>query len=201
MKLRLSSNGCPCLRKPGARSGVSPPRPVASLAAYSVTGAAMRRYASVWAVGHAATKAIVIPGAQGVGLPEGDGSLSEERARRELHPAGSSTMARTKRTAQKPGRASLLLVRRPDKRRSGDQSPTRSVFAGCTRCRPLSAAQNERPRRGRPRAMRKGRRQPRPMGVRESEGCIRALTSGNGMVPGPGRAKAARVGVAFRRGQ
>jgi len=73
----------------------------------------MRRYASVWAVGHAATKAIVIPGAQGVGMPEGDGSLSEGRARRELHPAGSSTTARPKRTAQKPGRPSLLLVKKP----------------------------------------------------------------------------------------
>ena len=55
----------------------------------------------------------------------------------ELHPAGSSTTARTKRTAQKPGRPSFLLVTSPDKRRSGDQSPTRSVSAGCTRCRPL----------------------------------------------------------------
>ena len=37
------------------------------------------------------------------------------------------------------------------------------------------------------------------MGTRESEGCIRAVTSGNGRAPGPGRAKAARVGVIFRR--
>ena len=37
------------------------------------------------------------------------------------------------------------------------------------------------------------------MGMGESEGCIRAMTSGNGMVPGPVRAKAARVGVIFRR--
>ena len=49
-----------------------------------------------------------------------------------------------------------------------------------------------------------GRRQgttgePRPMGMRESEGCIRAMTPGNGYPPGPGRAKAARVGVIVRR--
>ena len=36
-------------------------------------------------------------------------------------------------------------------------------------------------------------------GGRESEGCIRARTSGNGLAPGPGRAKAARVGVSVRR--
>ena len=37
------------------------------------------------------------------------------------------------------------------------------------------------------------------MGMRESEGCIRAMTPGNGYPPGPGRAKAARVGVIVRR--
>jgi len=37
------------------------------------------------------------------------------------------------------------------------------------------------------------------MGAGESEGCIRAPTSGNGVAPGPGRAKAARVGVSFWR--
>ncbi|MFT5478928.1 MAG: hypothetical protein ACI8Y8_004300 [Planctomycetota bacterium] len=159
----------------------------------------MRRYASVWAVGHAATKAIVIPGAQGVGLPEGDGSLSEDRARRGLHPAGSSTMARTKRTAQKPGRPSLLLVKRPasgepmtDLRRAACSRDAHA--AGRFRWHRTSARDEVGPR-----VMRKGRRQPRPMGVRESEGCIRALKSGNGTVSGPGRAKAARVGVNFRK--
>ena len=38
------------------------------------------------------------------------------------------------------------------------------------------------------------------MGMRESEGCIRAMTPGNGYPPGPGRAKAARVGVIVRKG-
>jgi hypothetical protein len=44
-----------------ARPGVSPPEPVASLATIAVTRPAMRRCASVWAVGHAATK-ITDPG-------------------------------------------------------------------------------------------------------------------------------------------
>jgi hypothetical protein len=34
---------------------------------------------------------------------------------------------------------------------------------------------------------------------RESEGRIRAMTSGNALAGGPGRAKAARVGVSLRR--
>ena len=36
-------------------------------------------------------------------------------------------------------------------------------------------------------------------GARESEGCKVAETSGNGVAPGPGRAKAARVDASFRR--
>ena len=36
-------------------------------------------------------------------------------------------------------------------------------------------------------------------GARESEGCKVAVTSGNGVAPGPGRAKAARVDASFRR--
>ena len=35
--------------------------------------------------------------------------------------------------------------------------------------------------------------------ARESEGCKVAVTPGNGVAPGPGRAKAARVDVSFRR--
>jgi hypothetical protein len=37
-------------------------------------------------------------------------------------------------------------------------------------------------------------------GARESEGCKVAVKSGNGVAPGPGRAKAARVDASFRRG-
>src|SRR2546429_1982596 len=56
-------------------------------------------------------------------------------------------------------------------------------------------AQKKRPQRGRPPARGTGAV---AKGGRESEGCIRAVTSGNGLVAGPGRAKAARVGVDFR---
>ncbi len=136
MKLRLSSSGCPSPQRPAVRSRVSPPRPVASLAAHAVTRAAMRRYARVWAVGNAATKRRTSR------VPRASCSLKATAATATWassgpHPAGSSTTARTKRTAQKPGRPSSLLVKRPVLRRADDLSPTRSVSAGCTRCRPL----------------------------------------------------------------
>jgi hypothetical protein len=66
---------------------------------------------------------------------------------------------------------------------------------GCT-CRRPMWAENKRPPRGRPPA--RGT-EAAAEGGRESEGCIGAVTSGNGVAPGPGRAKAARVGVNFRR--
>ena len=46
---------------------------------------------------------------------------------------------------------------------------------------------------------RQGEPEPWPTEARESESCIRAMTSGNGLAPEPGRAKAARVDVSFRR--
>ena len=71
----------------------------------------MRRKASEWAVGHAATKAMTfrVPRALD-GLKAT--AASARWASRGLHPAGSSTTARTKRTTQKPGRPSFLLVKR-----------------------------------------------------------------------------------------
>jgi hypothetical protein len=91
------------------RLRVSPPKPVASLATVSEMGPAKRRHASVWAMGHAAPKPIIFPDAQGAELPEGSNDLSVRWARRGTYPAGCSTMARTKRTAQAPGRPSPLL--------------------------------------------------------------------------------------------
>src|SRR5215813_1853230 len=72
-------------------------------------GPAKRRRASVWAMGHAAPKPIIFPDAQGAELLEGHNDLSVRWARRGPYPAGCSTMARTKRTAQAPGRPSPLL--------------------------------------------------------------------------------------------
>ena len=56
--------------------------------------------------------------------------------------------------------------------------------------------QEKRPHRGRPQARGTGAEAD---GARESEGCEVASTSGNGVAPGPGRAKAARVDASFRR--
>ena len=57
-------------------------------------------------------------------------------------------------------------------------------------------AQNKGPQRGRRLARGTGAVAKRG---RESEGCIRALTSGNGVAAGPGRAQVARVEVHFGR--
>ena len=109
---------------------------------------AMRRYANVRAMGHAAPKPITFPDAQGAELLEGYNGLSVQRARRGPYPAGCSTMARTKRTAQAPGRPSPLL----DPSRSCGEPVThlrRTTRCGRT-CRRSSWAQNKRPHRGRP---------------------------------------------------
>src|SRR5262249_45341639 len=63
----------------------------------------------VWAMGHAAPKPLLVPDAQGAALLEGDNALSVRGARRGPSPAGCSTMARTQRTAQAPGRPSPRL--------------------------------------------------------------------------------------------
>ncbi len=74
---------------------------------------------------------------------------------------------------------------------TGDPSPTPSTYADHAPAVKKSVRIGVGRRQGEP--------EPWPMEARESEGCIRAKTSGNGVVPGPGRAKAARVDVSFRR--
>jgi len=82
----------------------------------------------------------------------------------------------------------------PVLRRAGDPSPTHDTLVSA---RVVGyQAQNKRLQRGRPLARGTGAVAD---GGRESEGCIRAWTSRNGVTPGPGRAKAARVDVSFRR--
>ena len=61
-----------------------------------------------------------------------------------------------------------------------------------------ATVKNKPPHRGRPLA--RDDRSGGPTGARESEGCIGALTSGNAVACGPGRAKAARVGVSLSWG-
>jgi hypothetical protein len=154
----------------------------------------MRRHANVRAMGYAAPKPITFPDAESAELLEGHNDLCVRWARRGSYPAGCSTMARTKRTVQEPGRPSPLL----DQCRSRGEPVTRLRRTTRLRAHVSSAlwAQNKRPQRGRlpARGTRAG-----ADGGRESEGCIGALTSGNGVTPGPGRAKAARVDVIFRR--
>jgi hypothetical protein len=79
-------------------------------------------------------------------------------------------------------------------RRAGAPSPTHDPWRAHVSS--ASKAQTKRPQRGRPHA--RGTRAVAE-GGRESEGGIGAMTSGNGVTPGPGRAKAARVGVNFGR--
>ena len=82
----------------------------------------------------------------------------------------------------------------PVLRSAGDPSPTHDTLV---RARVVGhRAQNKRAHRGRPLARGPGAV---AEGGRESEGGIRAWTSGNGVTPGPGRAQAARVEVIFRR--
>src|SRR2546428_12996922 len=72
----------------------------------------------------------------------------------------------------------------PVLRRAGDPSPTHDTLASARVVGLM--AQNKRPHRGRPLVRGTGAVAD---GGRESEGCIRAVTSGNRITPGPGRAK------------
>ena len=82
-----------------------------------------------------------------------------------------------------------------DKTRSHGESgdPFSDAFAQADRA---AGGKEKCPHRGRPLARGTGAEAD---GTRESEGCKVALTSGNGVAPGPGRAKAARVDASFRR--
>ena len=81
-------------------------------------------------MGHAAPKPIVFPDAQGAELPEGNNGPCVQWARRGAYPAGCSTMARTKRTAQATWEALASPRHIPVLRRAGDPSPTHDTFAG-----------------------------------------------------------------------
>src|SRR5215510_3165205 len=112
-----------------------------------------------------------------------------------VSPAGCSTMAHMKRTVPEPGRPSPLL----DQSRCRGAPVTRLRRTTRLRAHVSSArrgAQNKRLHRGKPRARGTGAVAD---GGRELEGRIRVGTSGNEVALGPGRAKAARVGVNFRR--
>lgn len=138
MKFGLSSSGC----KPRPAKG-EPAQPVASLATETATPPAMRRHASEWAVGKAATKTMssrvprVLRYLKATAVCPQQG---EDRA----HPAGCTTTARSKRTVQKPGRPTFLLGK---PRSPGDPVTTlRRAARLWMRERPADASQ-EAPRR------------------------------------------------------
>ena len=89
----------------------SPPEPVASLATVAATRPAKRRHASVWAVGFAASKTMSSRMPRVLFHLKATTTSPSRWARRGSYPAGCSTTARRKRTAQEPGRPSLLLER------------------------------------------------------------------------------------------
>ena len=133
MKFGSSSSGC----EPRPAKG-EPTQPVASLATDAVTRPAMRRRASVWAVGNAATKtmssrvprALRVPKATALSLQQGEGRV---------HPAGRTTTARSKRTVQTPGRSAFLLG---NVRSNGDPvNPLRCAVRPWMRARPADATQ------------------------------------------------------------
>lgn len=179
MKFGMSSSGC----EPRPAKG-EPAQPVVSLAAAAVTRPAMRRCTKVWAVGKAATKtkSFWVPRASNcskarVTLPR--------IGQAESHPAGCTTTARSKRTAQAPGRPTFLLGKT---RSNGDPVITlRRAARPWMRVRPADATQVAPQRRSVHAEVDQGKGRPelRSTGTRESEGCIGAATSGNGWHPDP----------------
>ena len=103
MKFGLSSSGC----EPRPAKG-EPAQPVANLATDAATRPSMRRYASEWAVGNAATKTITFRQPRVLDYPKAM-EASSQQGERGLKPAGCTTTARSKRTVQAPGRPTFLL--------------------------------------------------------------------------------------------
>ena len=156
----------------------------------------MRRYANVRAMGHAAPKPIIFPEAEGPVLPEGNNTPLHTCRLGEEGGVSGGVFDHGTYEEDGPGTWEALASPRPIPvlRRAGDPSPTHDTWVSA---RVVGhQAQNKRLQRGRPLARGTGAVAD---GGRESEGCIRAWTPGNGVTPGPGRAKAARVDVIFRR--
>ena len=184
MKLRLSSSGCE------TRLAREPARPVVSLAPEAATPQAMRRCANVRAAGLQPRKLLIL-GAQGVEIPEGDRDLSV-RGHGEIAPGVVLDCGAYEEDDPGTWETQVAPRERPVTRRTGNQTPTTAR----QRAQALPA-KKKRPHRGRPVA--RDDRSCEPKATGESEGPIRAETSGNGVAPGPGRAKRARVRMNFRR--
>jgi len=156
---------------------------------------AMRRCASRWAMGFAASKRDISRMPRVSQLLKAAASYPQvgEGAAR---PAGWLTMARKKRTAQKPGRPLFLheqsrseCMRGPRQTLVSDGSRD----SGCSR----AAGEENNPPRGRPSARGTGAQADGDEGVGEPH---RSVEAGERLASGPSRAKAARVGANFRRG-
>ncbi len=151
MKFGTSSSGCETRPAKG-----EPAQPVASLATVAVTRPAMRRRASAWAVGNAATKLRSSRVSRVLNGPKTTAALAK-LGEGESRPAGCTTTARSKRTVQAPGRPTYLLRRQPVRRGPGDHTPTRCALVDARaagRRHASGSAQKKRPRRGRPLARR-----------------------------------------------
>lgn len=178
-----------------ARSRVSPPGPVASLAAVpSPAGEPplMRRHASAWAVGQAAPKRVPFWVPRALERLKATAACTQW-ASAEPHPAGSSTTARAKRTAQTPGRPCVSSGR---VRSHGDPVTAlrRATSAGDVVGRRWLRA-STRTEVGR-RQGTTGAGGQRTQGV---GGLHTSVDVGERAAPGPGRAKAVRAGVNFWR--
>jgi hypothetical protein len=150
MKFGSSSSWC----KPRPAED-KPAQPVASLAMDAATRPAMRRRASVWAVGNAAMntmssrvpRVLLVPKATAVSPQQGEGRA---------HPAGCTTTARSN-TQQEDGpgtwEAHVPPRQQPEQRRPGDHSPTRRApvdARAAGRRHEGGPAPQKHPRRGRP---------------------------------------------------
>src|SRR5215470_14537702 len=157
---------------------------------------AMRRYANVRAMGHAAPKPLIFPEAEGPVLPEGHNTPLHTCRLGEAGGVSGGVFDHGTYEEDGPGTWEALASPRPIPvlRRAGDPSPTHDTLGSARVVGPQ--AQHKRWHRGRLLARETGAVAD---GGRGSEGGIRAWTSGNGVPPGPGRAQAARVDVTFRR--
>jgi hypothetical protein len=172
---------------------VSPPEPVVSLAPGAVMRRAMRRQASAWAVGNAATKLCTIPGAESAKLLEGD-DRADRRGRGRLCTRRGGR-PRHARHGDGPVTWEALISPRnkPVVRRPGDHSPTLGASAGCRHQRPRTSTRAEV-------GQRQGKTGAEADGNQGVGGLHRSCEVGErGRHSGPGGAKAVRVDVNFRR--
>ena len=171
-KFGMSSSGCES--RPGTLS--------------PTTGKpALRRQRRRWrrCVGRQATEPWVVslemgklPGVQGFTPPEDNSSDTAKMGEVAAHPAGWLTTARSKRTAQQPGRPSSLCVSSRatgpgDQSRHGVMTPAGRVIADA---HVFSPSRSIRSAVGRTQRAQESR----PKEPRESEDRIRAMRTGNG---------------------